>query len=132
MTTTDTDYSFDADESFSPAQEEIEAAPLEIGTKADEGSRKRIKVNLVGVLYEVRPPKASLGLKLAVRAKQFEDKPELLPQTLNEFIDKAFTKDDAAKIKQRMYEDEEDALDLPHIMSLMETLVEKSIGTPTS
>ena len=103
-----------------------EPETLEIGK--DATGRARFKVRLVGKEYSVRPPKAALGLKLAVRAKQFEERPDLLGSTINEFIDKAFSEADAAEVKRRMYEDENDDLDFPHVMTLMEKLMERTMG----
>lgn len=93
--------------------------------------REKITICLVGVNYEVHPPKTALALKLAVRAKQAGDAPDLMMAAVDEWITKAFGKTEAKKVQARL-ENETDDLDFPHIMQLMEALIEQATGTPTT
>ena len=71
----------------SPAAEtpSVESA-LDVQIVADK--RQSMVIELVGKRYTVKVPKASLALKLAVRAKQADDNPALLAQTIDEWISK--------------------------------------------
>lgn len=90
-----------------------------------------LSVNLVGKTYEIKPPKAALAMRLAVESKLYQDDPAKMADILDLWIKKAFgTK--AEKIKAR-FEDEDDDLDITHIMVLMERVIEKQTGgNPTS
>jgi hypothetical protein len=90
-----------------------------------------IPVSLVGVTYQIKPPKSSLALKLAVRAKTAEDDPSLMMEAIDEWVDKAFGKEEAENVRARL-DDEDDVLDFPHIMALMEAVIERTTGNPTS
>ena len=107
------------------------AETIDVGS-GDVGDRPTMKIRLVGQTYSIRPPKAALALKMAWRAKQFEDRPDLVAETLNEFIDKAFSAKDAEAVKQRLYESDDDPLDVPHIMELMNAVMERVVGDPTT
>lgn len=115
----------------SPAAEtpSVESA-LDVQIVADK--RQSMVIELVGMRYTVKVPKASLALKLAVRAKQADDNPALLAQTIDEWISRAFSSEDAESVKQRLYESDDDDLDLPHIMKLMEALIERTTDNPSS
>lgn len=93
--------------------------------------REKITVSLVGVEYEIFPPKAALGLKLAVRAKQHGDDPVTTLESVTEWVQKAFGKPGARDIEKRI-EDEADDLDITHVMQLMNKVVELTTGNPTS
>ena len=126
--------------SAAPAPEPaaLDTAPAPNGSETidvgggDVGERPTIKIRLVGQTYSIRPPKAALALKMAWRAKQFEDRPDLVAETLNEFIDKAFSAKDAEAVKVRLYESDDDPLDVPHIMELMNAVMERVVGDPTT
>ena len=115
----------------SPAAEtpSVESA-LDVQIVADK--RQSMVIELVGMRYTVKVPKASLALKLAVRAKQADDNPALLAQTIDEWISRAFSSEDAESVKHRLYEADDDDLDLPHIMKLMEALIERTTDNPSS
>ena len=100
-----------------------------IEIKADP--RTPIKVSLVGVDYELNPPKSALAIKLAVQAKTAGDDPTLVLQAIDEWVDKAFGKKNATAVRKRL-DDENDDLDTPHLMQLMEAVIEASSGNPTS
>jgi hypothetical protein len=93
--------------------------------------RKILTVDLGGTEYKVTPPKAALGLKLAVRGRNANDNPDLMMEALDEWMDKAFTKRVANTIRRRI-EDETDDLDVTHVMQLMELVIEHTAGRPTS
>lgn len=90
-----------------------------------------VEVELVGTVYKIQPPKSALALKLAIRAKTAGDDPTLMLETIDEWIDKAFGKSNGTKIKKRL-DDANDALDIKHVMELMERVIEVSAGDPTS
>lgn len=94
--------------------------------------RKRVTVNLLNKRYSIMPPKTALAMKLSVRAKQAEDRPELMVDAIEEWIDKAFRPQDAEDVRYRIYEDDEDPLDIDHVMELMEKLIERQTNTPTT
>lgn len=90
-----------------------------------------LPVELVGIVYEVTPPKSSLAMKLAVRAKTSGDDPSLMVDTLYEWVDSAFG-DEAPAVRARL-EDPKDLLDIIHISKLMEVIVKETTGgNPTS
>lgn len=93
--------------------------------------REPITVNLVGTEYVVKPPKAALAMKLAVTAKSAEEDPSAMMAAVNQWISIAFGKVGAKAIQKRL-EDMDDDLDFPHIMQLMEAMIERATGNPTS
>lgn len=91
-----------------------------------------VEVNLVGTVYTVTPPKSALAFKVAVYAKTHAEDAEVQLKALHEWIDKAFGKTQAAKVKKRL-EDSNDLLDYEHIGTLMEKVSEAvAAGNPTS
>ena len=91
-----------------------------------------IVVNLVGVKYNVKPPKTAIAMKFAVQAKVFKDEPEKIMEVMTEWMDKAFGKAISKKVQKRL-ENEADDLDIPHVMALMEKIIEvQTEGDPTS
>jgi hypothetical protein len=98
----------------------IEATPIE-----------PIDVTLVDKKYTIVPPKAALAMRLAVESKLYEDDPAKMAEVLGVWIKKAFG-DKAAKIQARL-DDEDDLLDIVHIMTLMEKVIEHQMDEdPTS
>lgn len=98
----------------------IEATPVEL-----------LQVKLVGVDYEMHPPKAALTLRLAGQAKSAGEDPVQLLAVLDEWLKRACGVKVSTEIQARL-EDSEDALDYPHIMELMQAVVEATTGNPTS
>lgn len=91
-----------------------------------------VPITLVGKSYNVKTPKGWLAMKMAVVAKQAEEDPSLIMETLEKWIEAAFlTK--APQVLKRL-EDPKDELDISHIMELVEKLAERSAMTerPTS
>lgn len=99
---------------------EIEAEP-----------RETIKVKLVGVVYDVYPPKMSFTLAIAAKADQYEDKPSETQKMVDEWVGAAFGDEVGNDVMDRL-EDPVDDLDVMHIVKLMEHLVEVQTGNPTS
>jgi len=90
-----------------------------------------IHIELVGKEYDIKPPKAALAMRIAFEAKIYQDDPAKLGEVINAWIDRAFM-DKAEKIRKRL-DDEDDLLDIVHIMALMEAVIEKQTDpNPTS
>ena len=106
-----------------------DALPADIVVLASE--RTSFVVELVGQRYAMRPPKSSLSLKFAVRAKQAGEAPELLFAAVNEWIEAAFGVEVARQITERL-DDDADALDFPHLTDLMSKVAERTTGNPTT
>jgi hypothetical protein len=93
------------------------------------GKSKMITVKLVGKSYLVRVPKTAWALKLAVRARQAEQAPDLMATAMDEWIARVFSAEDAATVMRRLYDDPDDELDIDHIMALMEKMLDRA-GSP--
>lgn len=93
--------------------------------------RKKILISLIGVEYEITPPKTIVGLRMAIRAKAAADDPALMMEALDDWIVRAFGKVVAKTIQKRL-ESEDDDLDFQHITELMQAVVEQVTGNPTS
>lgn len=93
--------------------------------------RKPFTVSLVDQEYLVTPPKSTVALALAERAKAAGEDPGKIREELDNWVLLAFGKKQAAKVQARL-SDAEDDLDLPHIMELMQKLAEAATGDPTS
>lgn len=93
--------------------------------------RKKIPVDLVGVRYQVFPPKGALALELGIQTKKAGDDPSAAWDMVEKWVDRAFGKVDARKIKARLSDDNDD-LDIAHLMQLMTVLMERMSGNPTS
>lgn len=94
------------------------SGPITIDAKAVEP----IDIKLVGKPYTIQPPKAALAMRLAVESKLYADDPSKMADILNVWMDKAFG-DKADKVRKRI-EDDDDLLDIMHIMALMEKVIE--------
>jgi hypothetical protein len=105
-----------------------------MGIVIEAEARETIPVTLVGVEYQITPPKWALAMKMAVQAKTTaKDDPTVMIETIYEWVDKAFGKTQAKKVRARL-DDENDNLDFKHLMVLMEKIVEVQAEeeTPTS
>lgn len=98
----------------------IEASPVE-----------PIEVELVGKKYTITPPKTALAMRMAVTSKINGDDASAASELVNVWMDKAFGKEVAETVRDR-FEDDEDLLDIPHVMQLMEKVFEVQSGNPTS
>lgn len=111
-----------------------------------EGGGGSIPVNLVGKVYQVRPPKTMVAMRAAqVMLKvsalddldQDSDPAEAMAATgeimdgIDTWIEHIFSTKDAADVQKRL-NDPEDSLDFPHIMELMSKLPEAVGQNPTT
>lgn len=97
------------------------------------GGREPVRIQFacdVGtdVVYTVRPPKAAFALRLAQQAKGAGSDTAGMVDVLYDWIARAFGRD-AEEIVERLDADD-DTLDLPDVMKLMEVLTERSSGVP--
>jgi hypothetical protein len=101
---------------------EINASPVE-----------KIDVKLVGKAYKVTPPKAAFAMKIAREAREGGSaNAGRVVEVMDEWMERAFGKAQHTAVQKRL-DDPTDDLDLPHIMQLMELLIEEqSDGNPTS
>lgn len=99
--------------------------PIKI--QAVTGSREIIPVELVGVKYQLRPPKAAFGLKLAAADQNDQG---AMARLVTEWIQAAFG-DQAEAVMARL-DDYDDDLDLMHLMELMQLVMERVTGNPTT
>lgn len=97
------------------------------------GGREPVRIQFacdVGtdVVYTVRPPKAALALRMAQQAKRAGSDSGGMVDVLYDWINRAFGRD-APEIMERLDADD-DTLDLPDVMKLMEVLGERAAGVP--
>lgn len=109
----------------------LDAATLTIGEEDVPAVASAVKVNLVGKVYSVTPPKSAAAMRLASLASDRDSDPDETFAALDKWIDHAFGAK-AEEIRERMYEDDDDPLDFGHIMALMQKLVEMTSGLPTT
>lgn len=91
--------------------------------------QKSLPVTLLGVDYTVRAPKKVGALALMMRLKNAGINPELMSDTINSLVKKMFGAEVAPAVMARL-EDEEDDLDIDHLMMLMNALIERVSGDP--
>lgn len=94
-------------------------------------SREPFPVSLVGHEYLVTPPKSTIALALAARAKEAGEDGGKIREELDGWVRLAFGTKQARSVIERL-DDPEDDLDLPHIMQLMQKLSEAATSDPTS
>lgn len=92
---------------------------------------KPITVSLLGKDYTVRPIKTSLGLSLAQGLKGAGNDPAKLKSNIGKLLVMMFGPTDAKAVEKRL-EAADDDLDYPHIMQLLNALIERSTGNPTT
>lgn len=97
----------------------------------DAEAPKPITVSLAGEEYTVRPIKSSLGIALAQRFQGDQSDMAKFEKNIDQLVKIIFGKKDSAAIQKRL-SDPEDLLDLPHIFNLLNALVEKASGNPTT
>lgn len=93
-----------------------------------------LTVNLVGKTYRMRPPKAALGLALtraAAGRKGQKSDLETMLQSIQTWLEHGFGKKHAGEIMQRL-EDADDLLDIEHIVRLVQVVVERAAGNPST
>jgi hypothetical protein len=93
--------------------------------------REPITVDLVGKEYVVNPPKAMLGLAIAEAGKNAGEDPSAMVGAMNEWILASFGKTEGKKVIARLSAQDDD-LDLPEIMDLMQQLTAAATPDPTT
>ena len=93
----------------------------------DAEAAQPIEVTLVGQKYTVRPMKTSLAMSLTGRFANIGQDAEKMVKEIGWLSDMMFGKEQAKAVHKRLY-DTEDDLDIPHIFSLFEKLLELSSG----
>ncbi len=95
--------------------------------------RENITVSLVGVEYVITPPKGSLGLRLAKKAKEAENEKDNISMwdEIMGWVRAGFGAKQTKKIQERL-DDPDDDLDIEHITTLMEKIIEATTDNPTS
>ena len=95
--------------------------------------REPITIELVGKEYVIDPPKSTYGIKLARRAKELAaGKGDSDGYDMVEgWVRKAFGPRQGEAVLERLMDDDDD-LDVPHIMKLIEALAELVTENPTT
>lgn len=93
--------------------------------------RKPIPVELVGTDYVITPPKSTIAIAIAERAKGADNDPAALMAELNNWITIAFGKTQAKKVIARL-NDANDDLDVTDVMELMQKVAEAVTPNPSS
>lgn len=93
--------------------------------------REPITVDLVGMEYLLDPPKSTYAIKLARRAKEAGDDTDAQWGIIEGWVTRAFGAKQGKKVLERL-DDEDDDLDVPHIMNLIEQLAEVTTENPTT
>lgn len=104
-------------------------APIEV-----TADRNTIPIKLVGKTYEVKPPKTFTSLRLGKTLQNLGDDqdPDEMIEALESWIRSIFSEDDADAVMYRLNEDDQDDLDIMHIVQLMNRLMEQTTGNPTT
>lgn len=113
-------------------------ATISIGNE-DQQTPDRLKVRLVGVDYEVRPPKMWAAMRTTQKLQGLATGgDDMTPEAVGDAVDAmeawlrgAVSKADADEIMARL-DDPDDQLDLTHIAALIEQVTEASTGDPTT
>ncbi|UDL16226.1 hypothetical protein SEA_KOZIE_30 [Microbacterium phage Kozie] len=99
----------------------------------DAEPREQITVHLVGKPYLLTPPKGALGLQLAERAQAANATGDVkaIWGEVMDWVTKAVGSKQAADIQARL-DDPEDDLDVIHVVTVMEKVVEAVTSNPSS
>lgn len=89
-----------------------------------------VPVMLVDKKYQARAPKKSLLLAMMMKLRAGGSDPEELEKTMGILLRKMFGKEIAPEVQARL-DDENDDLDIDHIMMLANKLIEASTADPT-
>jgi len=94
--------------------------------------RRIISVDLVGVRYDVKPPKGALALTLGRAAKKASTDPEQGMRAMMDWLTMAVGSENAEAIEKRL-NDLNDELDFEHIGDLIKAVTEAGAnGNPTT
>lgn len=97
----------------------------------DAQPRETIAVSLVGVEYVIEPPKTTYAIKLARRAAEASDDTDSQWGIIEGWVERAFGPKQGKKVLERLMDDDDD-LDVAHIMELIEKLAEAVTENPTT
>lgn len=92
--------------------------------------KKSVPVDLLGVTYQIKPPKTSLLLAISKHSSKESNDPGAISRDFETIIKLMFGKN-APAIQARL-EDPDDDLDLDHIFEAVEAVTESGTGNPTS
>ena len=92
---------------------------------------KPITLDLIGTDYTVRPIKGSLGISLSQKFQGDNSDMVKFDKSIKDLLRIIFGPEQAKEVSKRL-NDSEDLLDLPHIFELLNKLVEKASGNPTT
>lgn len=101
-----------------------------MGIVIDAEPAETLDVKLVGVDYKITPPKTSLLMQVTDKMQGKEEE-DVTSEDLYRFVDLMFTNTDSVKVKKRL-NDPKDALDIDHVMSLLDKLMEAVQPNPTT
>lgn len=93
--------------------------------------QKWFPVELVGVPYEAKAPKKALALMLMMKVRNAENDPTQMVEIIDQLVNRMFGAEVAPAVKARL-EDEDDDLDIDHLMKLMEALISAVAEDPTT
>lgn len=101
-----------------------------MGIVIDAEPVETMDVKLVGVDYKITPPKTSLLMEVTDKM-QGKNEEDVTSEDLYRFVDLMFTKGDATKVKKRLG-DPKDRLDIDHVMTLLDKIMEAVQPNPTT
>lgn len=101
-----------------------------MGIVIDAEPVEPLEVTLVGKEYKVVPPKASSLMAISDQAKG-KDENDMGMDDIQAFVEALFQKKDVAPVMKRL-RDQKDLLDVDHVMTLMEKVMEEVQGNPTT
>lgn len=97
-----------------------------------------VKVRLVGVEYEIRPPKMWAAMRTTQKLQGLAAGEDMSPEAIGDAVEAmeswlrgSTTAQDADAILARL-DDRDDALDLTHLAELIEKVTEATTGDPTT
>lgn len=96
----------------------------------EAATRESIPVDLVGKRYSLVPPKTTLAIQVAAAAQSAEDLPNMM-KSLEGWVVAAFGTKSGNAIVKRLY-DPNDALDVDHIVQLVQGVMGMQTGNPTT
>jgi hypothetical protein len=113
-----------------PEKSNSTVVPIRPSLLIEAAERKSIPVELVGIHYDLIPPKAAFSLRIAQRAQDADKDVSQLLNILGSWMTAAFGEKQSARIMARL-DDPDDLLDFPHLLQLLQKVVELGVN-PTS
>ena len=93
--------------------------------------KKRVAVELLGEVYEVKPPKTALLLAISNHSGKKDSNAEDINRDFQTILKLMFTPKDLERVQERLNSGD-DELDLDHIFEVVEAITEDATGDPTS